>query len=51
MDGNYWMGSDMEFYEFTGGKMPVEQIAENRIKKNIFALSRKNRQWLERMTR
>ena len=51
MDGNYWMGSDMEFYEFTAGKMPANQIVENRVKKNIFALSRVNRQWLEHLTR
>jgi len=56
MDGNYWMGTEAEFYSMidkNDGTVPyqVEQIAENRIKKNIFALSRKNRQWLERMTR
>jgi GH25 family lysozyme M1 (1,4-beta-N-acetylmuramidase) len=56
MDGNYWMGTESEFYAMidkNDGTIPyqVEQIANNRIKKNIFALSRKNRQWLENITR
>jgi len=55
MDGNYWLGSDYDFYEMVrpnGGAVPqINQIIESRIKKNIFALSRKNRQWLENITR
>ncbi len=56
MDGNRWIGTEAEFYAMidkNDGTIPyqVEQIAENRVKKNIFALSRKNRRWLENITR
>jgi len=55
MDGNYWLGTEAEFYELLSDKeiipYAIEQIEENRIKKSIFALSRKNRQWLENITR
>ena len=56
MDGNYWMGTEAEFYTMINkndGTIPyqVEQITQNRIKKRIFALSKKNRQWLENITR
>jgi GH25 family lysozyme M1 (1,4-beta-N-acetylmuramidase) len=56
MDGNYWMAPEAEFYAMidkNDGTIPyqVEQIAANRVKKNIFALSRKNRRWLENITR
>ena len=56
MDGNYWLGTEAEFYAMIGKteetiSYPVEQIEQNQIKKRIFALSKKNRQWLENMMR
>jgi hypothetical protein len=55
MDGNYWLGNEPEFYELLADKdiipFAIEQVAENRIKRNIFAMSRKNRQWLENIKR
>ena len=56
MDLNYWMGTEAEFYAMTNkndGTVPyqVEQIEQDRIKKRIFALSKKNRQWLENLMR
>ena len=55
MDGNYWIGTDYDFYEMVrphGGSMPsIEHIKNNRIKKRIFVLSRANRMWLENQMR
>lgn len=52
MDGNWWTKSEEEFYELThkfedGVPHQVQYIEANRVKKNIFALSRANRRWLE----
>ena len=55
VDLNYWKGSDYDFYEMicpNGGTVPqINQIEQNRLKKRIFALSRKNRMWLENLMR
>jgi lysozyme len=48
MDGNYWMGSEEEFRDFVNKDITIQQIEENRIKKKIFALSRANRNWIEK---
>jgi len=55
MDGNYWLGTEAELYELLSDKeiipFAIEQIEQNRLKRRIFALSRKNRQWLENLMR
>jgi lysozyme len=55
MDGNYWLGSEAEFYGLLADKdnipYAVEQIENDRVRKNIFALSRANRKWLENIMR
>jgi hypothetical protein len=47
MDGNYWLRSVKELKELTNTKTKPQDILDRRIKKNIFALSRANRRWLE----
>jgi len=47
MDGNYWLRSAKELKELTNIKSKPQDISDRRIKKNIFALSRANRRWLE----
>lgn len=47
MDGNWWMASEDEYRALAGSDTTPQQVAENRVKKNIFALSRANRRWIE----
>ena len=47
MDGNWWMGTDEQFREFTQTAATPEHIAENRVQRSIWALSRANRRWIE----
>jgi hypothetical protein len=47
MDGNWWMASEDEYRALVGSDTTPQQVAENRVKKNIFALSRANRRWIE----
>lgn len=55
MDGNYWLGEESDFYELLSDKdvipYAVEQIENDRVRKNIFALSKANRKWLENIMR
>jgi hypothetical protein len=47
MDGNWWMGTEEELRQFTNTEITIKKIEENRIKKNIWSLSRANRRWIE----
>lgn len=48
LDMNYWLAGEETFREYTQTAITPERVAENRIKKNIFALSRANRDWIEK---
>lgn len=51
MDGNYWMSTDELYNEYIGADGLPAHVADQRQRKNIWSLSRANRQWLERLTR
>jgi lysozyme len=51
IDLNYWLGTEEELRELTEKEITIVQIAENRIKNKIFAISKINRQWLENQMR
>ena len=51
IDIDIWLGTEEELRSMTGKEITIKEIEQNRIKKRIFALSKKNRQWLENITR
>lgn len=48
LDMNYWLAGEEAFREYAQTTTTPETVAENRIRKNIFALSRANRNWIEK---
>jgi len=51
IDMNYWLGTEEELRAMTRKEITIQEIAQNRIRKRGFSLSRANRQWLENQLR